>query len=175
MAIQTVTRSATTRASHPSVISHVDVEGIAAGILGAATIAIWFFVLDVINGRPFNTASMLGSALFRHGVGIDQLQTLPISVEMILIFTLAHGLAFCAIGGVASKLLALAERNVNFGFGILLFFVIFEYGFVAAAWIFAEPILHALAWPAVLIGNLLAAAAMGLYFRRHHLNLSIKP
>jgi hypothetical protein len=57
----------------------------------------------------------------------------------------------------------------------LLFFVIFEFGFVAAALVFAEPILHALAWPAVLMGNLLAAAAMGLYFWRHHLNLSIKP
>jgi hypothetical protein len=46
---------------------------------------------------------------------------------------------------------------------------------VAAAFLFAEPILHALTWPAVLMGNLLAAAAMGLYFWRHHLNLSIEP
>jgi hypothetical protein len=171
MAVQ----SGTTSASRPSEISRVDVEGISAGILGAATIAMWFFVLDVFNGRPFYTPSILGSALFRRGVGIDELQTLPISVEMVLIYTWVHGLAFCVIGGVASRLLALAERNVNFGFGILLFFVIFEFGFVAAALVFAEPILHALAWPAVLMGNLLAAAAMGLYFWRHHPYLSIKP
>ena len=171
MAVQ----SGTTSASQPSEISRVDVEGISAGILGAATIAIWFFVLDVFNGRPFYTPSILGSALFRRGIGIDELQTLPISVEMVLIYTWVHGLAFCVIGGVASRLLALAERNVNFGFGILLFFVIFEFGFVAAALVFAEPILHALAWPAVLMGNLLAAAAMGLYFWRHHPYLSIKP
>jgi hypothetical protein len=171
MAVQ----SGTTSASRPSEISRVDVEGISAGILGAATIAMWFFVLVVFNGRPFYTPSILGSALFRRGVGIDELQTLPISVEMVLIYTWVHGLAFCVIGGVASRLLALAERNVNFGFGILLFFVIFEFGFVAAALVFAEPILHALAWPAVLMGNLLAAAAMGLYFWRHHPYLSIKP
>jgi hypothetical protein len=171
MAVQ----SGTTSASRPSEISRVDVEGISAGILGAATIAIWFFVLDVFSGRPFYTPSILGSALFRRGVGIDELQTLPISVEMVLIYTWVHGLAFCVIGGVASRLLALAERNVNFGFGILLFFVIFEFGFVAAALVFAEPILHALTWPAVLMGNLLAAAAMGLYFWRHHPYLSIKP
>jgi len=58
---------------------------------------------------------------------------------------------------------------------ILLGFVIFEFGFVFAALIFAEPILHALAWPAVLIGNFLAAAAMGVYFWRHHPNLSVEP
>ncbi len=175
MAVQPSTTSAPASASQPSEISRVYVEGISAGILGAATIAIWFFVLDVFNGRPFYTPSTLGSALFRHGVGIDQLQTQPISVEMVLLYTWVHGLAFCVIGGVASKLLALAQRNVNFGFGILLFFVIFEFGFIGAALVFAEPILHALAWPAVLMGNLLAAAAMGLYFWRHHLNLSIRP
>jgi hypothetical protein len=175
MAVQSDTTTVPARASQPSEISRVDVEGISAGILGAATIAIWFFVLDVFNGRPFYTPSILGSALFRRGVGIDGLQTLPISVEMVLIYTWVHGLAFCVIGGLASRLLALAERNVNFGFGILLFFVIFEFGFVGAAFLFAEPILHALTWPAVLMGNLLAAAAMGLYFWRHHLNLSIKP
>ena len=147
MAVQPSTTSAPASASQPSEISRVYVEGISAGILGAATIAIWFFVLDVFNGRPFYTPSTLGSALFRHGVGIDQLQTQPISVEMVLLYTWVHGLAFCVIGGVASKLLALAQRNVNFGFGILLFFVIFEFGFIGAALVFAEPILHALAWP----------------------------
>jgi hypothetical protein len=175
MEVQSRTTSASAGASQPSEISRVYVEGISAGILGAATIAIWFFVLDVFNGRPFYTPSILGSALFRRGVGIDQLQTLSISVEMVLIYTWVHGLAFCVIGGVASKLLELAERNVNLGFGILLFFVIFEFGFAVSALVFAEPILHALAWPAVLMGNFLAAAVMGLYFWRHHPNLSIRP
>lgn len=175
MAVQFGTTSAPSHVSQPSELSRIAVEGISAGILGAATIALWFFVLDLFNGRPFYTPSTLGSALFRRGVEIDQLHTLPISVEMVVIYTWLHGLAFCVIGGVASRLIALAERDVNFGFGILLFFVIFEFGFVGAAFLFAEPILHALTWPAVLMGNLLAAAAMGLYFWRHHLNLSIKP
>jgi hypothetical protein len=76
---------------------------------------------------------------------------------------------------VASKLLSLAERDVNFGFGIVLLFVVFEFGFIAAAMVFFEPILHALAWPAVLVGNFLAAGAMALYFWRHHPMLRIAP
>ena len=175
MAVQSGTTSAPPNVSQPSEISRVAVEGISAGILGAATIAVWFFVLDLFNGRPFYTPSALGSALFGRGLEVDQLHTLPVSVEMVLVYTWVHALAFCVVGGVAAKLLALAERDVNLGFGILLFFVIFEFGFVGAAFLFAEPILHALTWPAVLMGNLLAAVAMGLYFWRHHLNLSIQP
>jgi hypothetical protein len=53
--------------------------------------------------------------------------------------------------------------------------VIFEFGFVGAAFIFAEPILQVLAWPAVLVGNLLAATGMAGYFWRHHPNLTIEP
>jgi hypothetical protein len=84
-------------------------------------------------------------------------------------------LVFCVIGGVAAKLLSLAERELHFGFGILLLFIIFEFGFVASAMVVAEPILQTLAWPAVLVGNLLAAGAMALYFWRHHPTLQISP
>jgi hypothetical protein len=41
--------------------------------------------------------------------------------------------------------------------------------------VFAEPVLHALAWPAVLVANMLAATAMGGYFWVRHRNLSVSP
>ncbi|HXV79560.1 MAG TPA: hypothetical protein VEG60_06750, partial [Candidatus Binatia bacterium] len=156
-------------------ISKVYGEGIVAGVLGAAAIALWFFILDIFSGRPFYTPSLLGSALFRRGIGVEQLETLPVSFEMILLYTWVHGMVFCVLGGVASRLLAVAERNLNLGFGILLFFVVFEFGFVGVAFIFAEPILHALTWPAILIGNLIAAAVMAYYFSRRHPGLTIQP
>jgi len=80
-----------------------------------------------------------------------------------------------AIGGIAARLLALAERQPSVGFGILMLFVFFEFGFIVAAMFFAEPILHALAWPAVLVANVLAAAAMGGYFWVRHPNLRVQP
>jgi len=175
MSAPSSTTSSPASESASSELSRVYVEGIVAGVIGAATVAVWFFVLDIFDGRPFRTPNLLGAAIFRPGVGSDSLQTLPVSAEMVLVYTWVHGMAFCAIGGVAAKLFQLGERNVNLGFGIVLLFVIFEFGFIAAAFIFAEPILHALAWPAVLFGNLLAAAAMGAYFLRRHPNLSIQP
>jgi len=150
-------------------------QGIIAGLLGAATIAAWFFVVDLWSGRPFFTPTALGAALFRSGAGLASPGSLEASAELILMFTWVHLLVFMVIGGVASRLLGLAEHNANVGFGILLFFVIFMYGFIVTAMIFAQPVLQALSTPAILIGNLLAAAVMGAYFRRCHPHLRILP
>ncbi|MBI2991774.1 MAG: hypothetical protein HYY47_06535, partial [Deltaproteobacteria bacterium] len=82
---------------------------------------------------------------------------------------------FCVIGGAASWLLRLAEENPHIGFGILLLFVVLEFGFLIAVSVFVQPVLGALAWPAVLVGNLLAAVGMGTYLWRRHPNLTIRP
>lgn len=155
--------------------SRLYIEGIIAGFIGAATIAIWFLILDTINGRPLYTPSLLGTALFRSGEGLASPESLPVSLEMTLMYTWVHGLIFCVIGGFASRPLGLAEQNLNLGFGILLFFVVFEFGFVVAASLFAQAVLKALAWPAVPFGNLLAAMTMAAYFWRRHPNLTIRP
>ena len=150
-------------------------EGIIAGLVGAATVALWFFLLDTINGRPFHTPMVLGSAIFGPTTGATPTGELPVSFEIVLMYTWVHALVFCAVGGIASKLIELAEGDANLGFGILLLFVVFEFGFIGAALVFAESVLHALAWPAVLVGNLLAAGAMAGYFWRRHPRIVIRP
>ena len=158
-----------------SELSDVYGEGIVAGLLGAATVALWFLVVDTLNGRPLYTPTVLGTAVFRGGAGLDHPDTLPISFEMVMLFTWVHALVFAVIGGVAARLLAFAEHTKNVGFGIVLLFVVFEFGFVAVTMIFAEKVLSSLAWPAVLVGNLLAVAVMGVYFWRRPPNLRIEP
>ena len=158
-----------------SELSSVYGEGIVAGLLGAATVALWFLVIDTINGHPLYTPTVLGTAVFRGGAGLAHPETLPVSFEMVVLFTWVHALVFAAVGGIAARLLAFAEHTANVGFGIVLLFVIFEFGFVAVTMVFAEDVLRSLAWPAVLVGNLLAAAVMGAYFWRRHPNLDIEP
>lgn len=94
---------------------------------------------------------------------------------MVVMYTWVHGLAFCMIGAVAARLLATAEMNPDLGFGILLLFTVFEAGFISVSMIFAEEVLQALAWPAVFVGNLLAASVMTVYFWRKHPSLTIRP
>jgi len=150
-------------------------EGLIVGVLGAVTIAVWFLILDLVQGRPLHTPTLLGTALFRGGAGLADPRSLPVSFEMVVLYSWVHTLVFCVIGGVAARLLAVAERRPNAGFGILLLFVVFEFGFLMAAMLFAEPVLRVLTWPAILIGNLLAAFVMGAYFWCRHPGLTIFP
>lgn len=151
-------------------------EGMIGGVLGAATIALWFLALDLFRGVPLFTPSLLGTALFGSAGGVAATREgAEISFRMVLMFTWVHALAFVVLATAAAWLIRIAERDPNYGFGILLFFVIFEFGFIGFSLMFAEGILHALTIPAVLIGNLLAVAAMGVFFYRRHPNFTFHP
>jgi hypothetical protein len=152
--------------------SRIHQEGIVAGVIGAVTVAVWFLVLDTFAGHPLSTPTLLGTALFHRGSAV----AVPgVSLEMVLMFTWVHGLVFVALGGVAAWLLAQAERHPSFGFGVLILFVIFQFGFIVAAMLFARPVLVALGWPAILGANLLAAAAMAGFFVWRHPALEVRP
>ena len=60
-------------------------DGIVAGIVGAATIALWFLVLDTIGGQPLRTPSLLGTALFLSHEDIEKKQdiTSPMGINML--------------------------------------------------------------------------------------------
>ena len=150
-------------------------EGIRAGLIGAVTIAVWFALVDGLSGRWLYTPTVLGTAIFRGGAGLEDPATITPSLEMVLSFTWIHMLAFLLVGILAARLLLLAEHNSHAGFGILLLFFVFEFGFFGACMVFAEPVLKALAWPAVVVGNLLAAASMAMVFWRGHRHLTIEP
>ena len=175
MSVESHTISSSQTTGRSSKVSTVYTEGLIAGVIGATVIAVWFFILDLIQGRPFYTPMVLGTALFGGENGLTGPEPFHTSWDPTLMFTWVHGMVFVFIGGIVSLLLGLAERNPNLGFGILLLFVILEFGFIMAALILAEPILGLLAWPAVFIGNLLPASAMAGYFWYRHLGMTILP
>ena len=150
-------------------------EGVTAGLIGGATIAVWFLILDLLRRHPLYTPTLLGTAIFRPGGGVLPPEKLTVSPAMVLLFTLLHGLIFVGIGQIAALLVRLAERNANYGFGIILFLVVFLSGFFFVSTVFAADLLQALSWLAVLVGNTLAVGAMGLYFKRRHPNFKMLP
>ncbi len=169
----------TTTASAPATRTYdsarVYQDGIVAGILAALAVAVWFLIFDTARGHPLYTPSVLGTALFRREVPFGPLAQTPVSMDMVLMFTWVHGLVFAGLGGIAAWLLAVAERSPQLGFGIILLFVIFEACFTMAAFLIAAPVLQALTWPAVIVGNLLAAAVMAAYLWRRHPALRVEP
>src|SRR5215813_2407088 len=175
MTVQSDATVARPSASAPVEMSKLYQEGMLAGVLAAAAVAIWFLIVDVVQGRPLYTPTVLGTALFRHGAGLAAPEPLAVSGEMVMMFTWVHGLLFAAVGGVAARLLGVVEQHPNLGFGILLLFVVLQAGFTVVAVLVAQPVLQALAWPAILVANLLAAATMGLYLWWRHPNLRVSP
>ena len=133
-------------------------EGVLAGLLGAAVVAVWFLIVDVIQRDPLRTPALLGSALLR--------QADPLAA--ILLYSVVHGVAFVVFGVVGALLIAGAERQPVFLFALVILFTAFEVFFFAAVIIAASWVLDELAGWTVFLGNLLAAAAMLAYYFKGH-------
>src|SRR5262249_9586484 len=80
-------------------------EGILAGTCGAATITLWFLLLDVLAGHPLYTPYMLGTALFKGWGELLPAAPVELSLRIVGAFTALHWLVFELLGALASVLL----------------------------------------------------------------------
>jgi hypothetical protein len=144
-------------------------EGIVVGLAGAAAVAAWFFVLDLVAATPFRTPALLGAVLFD---GLRDPAGLTITPGVVLKYTAVHGLAFLLFGWAIAGLFALAERDRHLMSGVFMLFCCFEVAVLAAMMILGAWLLDTLQPLAILGGNLVAALVMlGLLFRDHHFSL----
>jgi hypothetical protein len=128
-------------------------------------VAAWFLVVDTLAGRPFFTPAMLGGAVFW---GLRDPALVDISFATVVGYTMIHVLAFVLAGIVAAFLVYEAELFPHALFLVAVCFAAFEFGFYIIVAIAAHPLLGALAWWAVAIGNTIAALGMGYYLWRMH-------
>lgn len=147
-------------------------EGAAGGIVGAAAVALWFFVSDTLAGRPFQTPALLGARFFR-GTAAEQLTAWPESAASLIAgYTLVHTLSFIVAGLLIASALELFERTPPLMIpGFFFLVVFFEFVYYTYVLAFVEPIFGAVPWLAVLLGNLVAVASMIAYFWRRHSDL----
>jgi hypothetical protein len=140
-------------------------NGLAAGLLGAATVALWFLVFDWARGHPFETPALLAAALLHGASDID----LPaITWSLVVEYSVLHLVAFVVVGIVAAWLIVAAERESGLVVGLLVFLAGFEVFFIALVMFHGPALLAALPWWGVLAGNLLATAVMLTYFFFRH-------
>jgi hypothetical protein len=133
-------------------------EGVVAGVVGAAVVAVWFLILDGLHGDPLRTPRYLGTAMLQ--------QTDPVGA--ILSYTIVHGVVFILFGIAGAFLLSGAEQRPVFLFPFVVLYLAFEFFFFAVMLVLARWVLDELAGWAVVVANLLAGAAMlAYYFRRH--------
>jgi len=143
-------------------------EGVIGGLIGSATVAVWFIVYDTFMGRPFYTPALLGATMLR---GLHDPGTVHISAMVVLGYTVLHCTAFIAFGVLAAVLLAMSERDPMVLLGVFVLFTCFEVFFFSVAMLIDEALVGALGWWTIFVGNILATTTMLAYFLARHRGL----
>lgn len=139
------------------------VNGLLSGVLGAATVAVFFLVLDLVGGNPLWTPTTLGAALFR---GEMLPASAPAEPVLVVGYTAVHGLVFAGFGLIAAFLLMTGDRAVSSVRAVVLgaaLFVAFEISFVIFGILFERELMGQLGAGWVALANALAAVAMTFF------------
>jgi hypothetical protein len=137
--------------------THALREGITVGLIGAAIVMLWFFVVDLAAGVPLRTPALLGAAVFE---GVRYADAVTPTWGLVARYTALHLAGFVAFGLLVAGLFALAEREKRvlaliFILGCCLAVVFFAMVYLLSQW------LGQAVTPAIfLAGHLLGAAAM---------------
>jgi hypothetical protein len=138
-------------------------EGVSAGLIGATAIAVWFGILDAVQGKIFATPVLLGNSLGTLFLQGEE----PSQAAAFLLYTVFHFALFCAIGLVFAWVVEKAESVPSALIGFAGLFVAFEVGWIGWTMVLSEGF-GSLTWAQVFVANLIAAGAMGLYMWRQH-------
>lgn len=140
-------------------------EGVIAGVLGAVGVALWFLLVDAINGTPLYTPALLGEGV----LSVFGVRRSDDFFTYASIYTVFHFVAFIVIGIIAAAIVHMGEREPAVLAGALILFVAIQvafYGFTAL--LSQSDRIGDLAWYQVGIANLIAATLMGVYLWRAH-------
>lgn len=124
-------------------------RGAVAGAIGATAIAVWFLIIDSVQGTPFYTPAFIASSLFGlHGVQFN--------AGAIAIFTVVHYAVFIVVGMVAAWIAKQVEVLPGVLLGFALGFLLFDLVFYGSIVLTGADVIREFGWPVVLIGNIIA-------------------
>jgi hypothetical protein len=144
-------------------------EGVITGLVGAAAVALWFFIVDAIAGRVLFTPAAFGSAIFLGARSAEQVQ---LTASMVLGYTALHLGAFIIAGLVIARIVAAALDTRVVLLGAALLFVTMQAFAIGLLAIVAVWLVEALAWWNIAVANLIAVLAMGGYLYISHPDLA---
>ncbi|MGH7466856.1 MAG: hypothetical protein ACRENP_02620 [Longimicrobiales bacterium] len=135
---------------------HTVARGAIAGILGALALAVWFLLIDTIEGQPLRTPAFIASAVLGRDLVIP-------TGGLIALYTIIHFVAFIILGLGVTWLLERSETPPHFLLGMVLGFLLFDLVFYMGVVVTGVDVVRALGWPEVLVGNLIAGVALMAY------------
>ncbi len=139
-------------------------EGVVAGVVGATSVAVWFFFVDLVGGRPLYTPSVLGESLM-NVLGPNRGEG---PLEHVMLYTAFHYAAFFVFGIIAAALIRASDREPSILAGFLILFVAFELGFYWFIVLLQRSLLGSIAWYQIGAANIVAAFLMGRYLVHEH-------
>ena len=145
--------------------ARIVIDGAVAGMIGAVVVALWFLIFDTIRGHPFETPALLAATIL-HGTHTAQVHR---AIALLTLeYSLIHFAAFIAFGIAGGLLLETCETESSLLFSLAIFFAAFEVFFIAVVLFLGPNVMAELTWWGIIVGNLLATAAMLSYFFWRH-------
>lgn len=134
--------------------------------LGGSVVAIFFLIIDVANGTPLLTPTVIGAALFER---LSPAEVPDVDLGLVAGYSVVHFGIFGLLGAAISVLVHEVELHSRHP-AILLFtiFAIFEVGAFGAGTILAPGVMAWLGYVQIAAANLLAAAAIGAFMVSSH-------
>ena len=140
-------------------------EGLAAGVLGAAIVAVWYVICDLASGRPFYTFSVLGGIFLQGDVNPGARAIDPGAIGG---FIFLHLAIFVLLGMGLTALAHLAARNIALRMGVWLGLVVSFLFLTGLIFMLNISTGNRLPLWEVLGGGILGVTAMGWYLWRRH-------
>jgi hypothetical protein len=142
--------------------ARIILDGVMAGLLGGAIIAVWFFIFDAADGHPLRTPALLAAALL-HGARNPVVLTGP-AWTLVGEYTVAHFAVFALLGAIGALLIDGAERHPELFGTLLIFTIAFEVFFIALIMLAGPAGAAAMPWWKIIAGNLMATTGMLGFF-----------
>jgi hypothetical protein len=146
-------------------------RGLITGFIGAAVVAVWFLLLDLVAGHPFATPAALGSAVL---IGASNVRDVAANFGVVAAYTVVHLVAFAVAGLVFVMIAEQVERSPSFLLLAVMTVILLEGVVVAAMALGAQWVLGAPGVWSALVANVLAVSSMSWYVWRMHPTLRRK-
>jgi len=140
-------------------------RGLVTGLIGAGSVALWFFLLDVAAGHPLRTPAALGSALL---FGASNVEGVPLNLGAVAAYTVVHVAAFAVAGTLFVAIAEQVERVPALALLVVMAAIVLEAIVVGVLAFGAQWVLGTLGVWSVLVANVLAVALMGGYVWQTH-------
>ncbi len=134
-------------------------RGAIAGILGGLALAVWFLIIDMVEGQPLHTPAFIASAILGREISTP-------TAGPIALYTIIHFAAFILVGSAITWLLERSKTPPHFLLGAVLGFLLFDLVFYLGVVVTGVDVVRLLGWPEVLVGNLIAGVVLMSYLYR---------